>query len=144
MDSSDRFDLQRFVDAQNPIIDAARSELRNGRKQSHWMWFVFPQIEGLGASEMAQRYAIRSLAEAQAYLAHPTLGARLRECTRLVCDAGKPIADVFGFPDWRKFTSCMTLFDAASPHDLFGEALEKCCGGEADSLTLERLTSLHG
>jgi uncharacterized protein (DUF1810 family) len=140
---SDPFDLQRFVDAQNTVIDAARAELRAGRKRGHWMWFVFPQIEGLGFSAAADLYAIRSLAEAEAYLKHPVLGERLRECARLVIGVdGRPIQEIFGYPDWLKFRSCITLFAAAAPDDaVFREALEKCCGGEADRLTLDKLST---
>ncbi len=143
MQNADPFNLQRFVNAQDPLIDSVRAELVAGRKQSHWMWFVFPQIEGLGASPTAKRYAIHSLAEAKAYLAHPLLSDRLRECTGLVCKAGQPIADLFGFPDWRKFISCMTLFDAAATGDIFAQALNQCCNGERDALTLHMLASMH-
>jgi uncharacterized protein (DUF1810 family) len=137
---ADPFDLRRFVDAQNPVIDVVLSELRAGRKRSHWMWFVFPQIEGLGFSSMAQRYAIRSRAEAEAYLAHPVLGDRLRECVRLVVAVGRPIAEIFGHPDDWKFRSCVTLFAAAAPDEaVFSEALDACCGGKPDPSTLERL-----
>jgi len=137
------FDLQRFVEAQNPVIDDALSELRAGRKRSHWMWFVFPQIEGLGSSPMAQRYAIRSRAEVEAYLKHPVLGDRLRECARLVVAANSPITEVFGHPDDLKFRSCVTLFAAAAPDEaVFSEALGACCDGRADLSTLEKLASL--
>jgi uncharacterized protein (DUF1810 family) len=140
---NDPFDLQRFVEAQNPVIDDVLSELRAGRKRSHWMWFVFPQIEGLGFSPMAQRYAIRSLAEAEAYLKHPVLGDRLRECVRLVVAASRPIAEVFGHPDDWKFGSCVTLFAAAAPDEaVFSEALGARCDGRADLSTLEKLASL--
>jgi uncharacterized protein (DUF1810 family) len=139
----DPFDLQRFVDAQNPVIDDVLSELRAGRKRSHWMWFVFPQIEGLGSSPMAQKYAIRSRAEVEAYLKHPVLGDRLRECVRLVVAASRPIAEVFGHPDDLKFRSCVTLFAAATPDEaVFSEALGACCDGRADLSTLEKLASL--
>jgi uncharacterized protein (DUF1810 family) len=97
--NADPFDLRRFVDAQAPVIEDALSELRAGRKRTHWMWFVFPQIEGLGFSSMAKRYAIRSPAEARAYLNHPVLGDRLRECIRLVVATSRPIAEVFSHPD---------------------------------------------
>jgi uncharacterized protein (DUF1810 family) len=115
-------------------------ELKAGRKQSHWMWFVFPQIAGLGRSPMAQHYAIQTLAEARAYLAHPLLGARLRECTQAVLDAeGRTARDIFGSPDDLKFCSSMTLFDLASPGDIFRAALEKYFSGNADPLTLKEL-----
>jgi len=118
-----------------------RSELREGRKLSHWMWFVFPQIEGLGSSAMARRFAIGSREEAQAYLAHPVLGPRLRECTRLVnLVEGSTIAQIFGSPDDMKFRSSMTLFARVAPQiPVFGEALDKYFEGKPDSLTLERL-----
>ena len=139
---ADPFDLRRFVEAQAPVIEDALSELRAGRKRTHWMWFVFPQIEGLGFSSMAKRYAIRSLAEARAYLNHPVLGDRLRECVRLVVAAGRPIAEVFGPPDDLKFRSCVTLFAAAAPGEaVFSEALRACRDG-ADPSTLEQLALL--
>ncbi len=112
---SDPHDLQRFVDAQNPVFDQVLSELQAGHKRSHWMWFIFPQIRGLGASPMANRYAISSIAEARAYLGHPILGPRLRECTRLVTEIeGRTIAEIFGYPDDLKFRSSMTLFAHAT------------------------------
>ena len=139
---ADPFGLRRFVDAQAPVIEDALSELRAGRKRTHWMWFVFPQIEGLGFSSMAKRYAIRSLAEARAYLNHAVLGDRLRECVRLVVAAGRPIAEVFGPPDDLKFRSCVTLFAAAAPDEaVFSEALRACRDG-ADPSTLEKLALL--
>ena len=107
----DRYDLQRFVDAQNPVIERVLAELRTGRKRSHWMWFVFPQIAGLGNSEMNRRYAIASRDEAAAYLKHPVLGPRLRDCTRLVnLVQGSTAHQIFGSPDDMKFCSSMTLF----------------------------------
>jgi len=107
------------------------------------MWFVFPQIEGLGFSSMAQRYAIRSLAEARAYLKHPVLGDRLRECVRLVAAVGRPIGQIFGHPDDMKFRSCVTLFAGTAPDEaVFAEALDACCGGKPDPSTLEKLASL--
>ena len=139
--SGDPFDLQRFVDAQAPVYDRVRAELKNGRKQSHWMWFIFPQIAGLGNSAMAQRYAIASLGKAEAYIAHPVLGPRLRECTRLVVQVnGKSAHDILGSPDDMKFHSCMTLFARAAPQDeAFVEALEKYFGGAEDQATIARL-----
>jgi uncharacterized protein (DUF1810 family) len=139
----DPFDLQRFVLAQKPVIDEVFSELRAGRKRTHWMWFVFPQIEGLGFSSMADKYAIRSLEEARAYLNHPVLDDRLRECVRLVVAADRPIAEIFGHPDDMKFKSCLTLFIAAAPNEaIFSNALAACFEGNADPSTLERLASL--
>jgi len=139
----DTFDLERFVEAQRPVIKDVQAELRAGRKRTHWMWFVFPQIAGLGSSAMAVRYAIGSRAEAEAYLAHPLLGARLRECVRLVIASRRALAEVFGPPDDMKFRSCVTLFSAVAPDDaLFGEAIDRCCGGAKDAATLAKLGSL--
>jgi uncharacterized protein (DUF1810 family) len=139
---SDRFDLARFVDAQEPVIAAARAELAAGRKRSHWMWFVFPQIAGLGSSAMAQRYAIASAGEAQAYLAHPVLGSRLRDLTELANEAPGSARDVFGPPDDLKFRSSMTLFNAVAPEEApFRAALARYFGGERDLRTLEILTA---
>jgi uncharacterized protein (DUF1810 family) len=133
--------LERFVQAQEPVIEHVRAELRAARKTSHWMWFVFPQLEGLGHSPMARRFAIASREEAEAYLAHPILGARLRECTRLVnAIEGRGIEEIFGYPDYLKFRSSMTLFaQAASDDRIFTDALRKYFAGEYDPLTLERL-----
>jgi uncharacterized protein (DUF1810 family) len=137
----DSYDLQRFVDAQDRVFDQVRQELKDGLKRSHWMWFVFPQIEGLGFSQMAARYAISSLAEAKAYLAHPILGPRLKECTQLVVQVeGRSIRQILGQPDDMKFRSSMTLFARAAPEEpLFTKALQKYFGGELDRLTLERI-----
>ena len=135
--------LERFVEAQAPIYARALAELTAGTKQSHWMWFIFPQIAGLGHSAMAQMYAIQDLAEAQAYLAHSVLGPRLRECTQAVLDIdGKTAHAIFGSPDDLKFRSSMTLFDSAAPTDIFRTALEKYFDGEADKLSLELLSGL--
>jgi len=136
------YNLHRFVDAQNPVFEDVRAELRSGKKESHWMWFIFPQIAGLGNSRTAQHYAISSLAEAEAYLRHPILGRRLRECTVLTLSIESDSAEeIFGFPDFLKFRSCMTLFSCAtSESKLFISALEKYFGGEPDSLTLQRLS----
>ena len=124
---NDDFDLERFMAAQAPVYPRVVSELRAGRKQSHWMWFIFPQIEGLGFSAMAQRYAIGSRAEAVAYLEHPVLGPRLRECTRLVNTVvGKDIHAILGSPDDMKFRSSMTLFANVTPDNTdFVTALQK-------------------
>jgi uncharacterized protein (DUF1810 family) len=134
-------DLQRFVDAQQGVYATALAELRDGRKRSHWMWFIFPQLEGLGSSEMARRYAIRSSDEAAAYLAHPVLGARLRECASAVAmhdDRG--VDEIFGHPDDLKFHSCMTLFaDIAPDEAIFQTCLDQFFDGMADPATLERL-----
>ena len=139
---NDEYELQRFVEAQDGIYEQVLRELRAGRKTSHWMWFVFPQIEGLGYSSMAQRYAIGSRAEAEAYLKHPVLGPRLRECTALVNGVeGRSLHQIFGSPDDMKFRSSMTLFAACDGDEasVFKTALEKYCGGEGDPLTLQRI-----
>ena len=137
----DPFNLQRFVDAQAPVYEQVRAELRAGRKRSHWMWFIFPQIQGLGHSHMAEKFAISSLTEAKAYLEHPILGPRLRECTALVnAVEGRSVEEIFGHPDDLKFRSCLTLFARATREDqVFAESLRKHFGGEADPLTLERI-----
>lgn len=139
--TDDPHDLRRFVEAQRDVYDTALGELRAGRKHSHWMWFVFPQIAGLGHSPMAQRYAIASLAEARAYLAHPLLGARLRACTRVAnAHPGLSARALFGTPDDLKFRSSMTLFGRADPDEpAFGAALAAFFDGQPDPLTLERL-----
>ena len=138
---SDPFNLQRFVEAQHSVYDEVCLELRQGYKTSHWMWFIFPQIQGLGSSFMALKFAISGKAEAEAYLEHPILGARLRECTRLVnLIEGRSIDAVFGGIDSMKFRSSMTLFaHAAADNQIFKDALQKYFGGEFDRLTLERL-----
>ncbi|HEX7645974.1 MAG TPA: DUF1810 domain-containing protein [Noviherbaspirillum sp.] len=138
---TDPHDLQRFLDAQAPVYATVCEELRAGRKRSHWMWYIFPQLQGLGTSPMAQRYAIASLDEAQAYLAHPVLGARLRECASLVAGMeGRSIENIFGYPDDMKFRSCMTLFSRAAPGEaVFADCLQKYFGGEPDRLTLDSL-----
>ena len=140
----DPFNLQRFVDAQNRAMEAVCRELRAGRKSSHWMWFVFPQISGLGFSPTADFYAIHSLAEARAFLAHPILGARLRECAGLVnAIDGRDLLEIFGDPDRLKFRSCMTLFaSVASEEAVFSQALQKYCGGEGDLLTRGKISEL--
>ena len=135
-------ELQRFVEAQDPIYESVVAELRAGSKQSHWMWFVFPQIRGLGSSSMAQRYAIASLAEAEAYLKHRILGPRLLECTRLVNQTKDRTAQqIFGSVDAMKFRSSMTLFAevAENENNPFSEALQKYFNGQPDPLTLDRL-----
>ncbi len=131
-------DLDRFVLVQEPVYDDVIGELRRGRKTSHWMWFFFPQIAGLGHSEMSQYYAIASLEEARAYLAHPVLGARLRECANLLlaAPAGRSAEDIFGSVDAVKLASSMTLFHRAMPDDpLFAQVLERFYAGVADPET---------
>lgn len=139
--TSDAFDLERFVKAQGPVYERVLSELTAGRKTSHWMWFVFPQIAGLGMSAMSQRYAIRSLEEARAYLTHPVLGARLRACVRVLIGLpGRSAHAVFGSPDDIKLRSSLTLFAEAAPEEaLFRDALAQYFGGEPDPETLSRL-----
>ena len=141
MNPDDPFALQRFVRAQDPVYDEVRAELRSGYKRGHWMWFIFPQIEGLGYSSMAQRFAISSRAEAEAYLGHPVLGPRLRECTQLVTRVeGRLIDEILGPVDSLKFRSSMTLFaHATADNEPFTNALQKYFGGEFDPRTLERL-----
>jgi uncharacterized protein (DUF1810 family) len=136
--ADDPHDLKRFTDAQDAVYARVVSELQAGRKQSHWMWFIFPQLGGLGHSAMARRYAIASLGEAKAYLAHPVLDMRLRECTRLVLAAkDRTLAEIFGDPDDMKFCSSMTLFSHAAPAEpLFREALEKCFGHDDRTVRL--------
>ncbi len=135
----DPFELERFVDAQDQhgTYEAAVAELRAGRKRSHWMWFVFPQIAGLGQSPISRRYAISSLSEAQAYLAHPVLGPRLTECAQIVLDLRSPSAeDIFGGVDTMKLRSSMTLFARAEPSNrVFREVLEAYFGGAPDQAT---------
>jgi uncharacterized protein (DUF1810 family) len=136
---NDRYDLQRFVDAQAGVYEQACAELRAGRKRSHWMWFVFPQMRGLGSSPMAMRYAISGRDEARAYLDHPVLGPRLQECAGLVVEVeGRTIEEIFGYPDDLKFHSSMTLFsEVAGPDErVFHEALRKYFDGKTDSATL--------
>lgn len=141
---TDPFDLERFLRAQDPVFRDLLGELARGRKQTHWMWFVFPQVAGLGFSAMSQRYAIGSRAEAEAYLAHPVLGPRLIECTRLVLAVdGRTINAILGAPDDSKFRSSMTLFGAVSNEPVFDEALAKYFAGERDGATLEILSNLE-
>ncbi len=135
------FNLQRFVEAQNPLYDRVLAELQRGEKRSHWMWFIFPQLKGLGHSSMAEHYGIASRAEAEAYLKHDVLGPRLVECTKLVnAVEGKTIEQIFGYPDDLKFRSSMTLFAAVSEvGSVFQKTLEKYFGGESDPVTAEKL-----
>jgi uncharacterized protein (DUF1810 family) len=137
----DPYALQRFVDAQRGVYAQAEQELRDGRKESHWMWYIFPQIKGLGQSAMAQKYAISSVAEATEYLNHPELGKRLRKCTELVTAInGRSIEDIFGYPDHLKFHSSMTLFaHATNDNQVFMDALGRYYRSEFDQQTIERL-----
>jgi uncharacterized protein (DUF1810 family) len=138
---ADPFDLQRFVDAQDRVYDRVLAELRAGAKRTHWIWFIFPQLTALGSSSTAKLFGIGSLAEAQAYLAHPVLGRRLRECARLVTAIeGRSVEDVFGWPDNLKVRSSMTLFAQATDDNAdFLAVLDKFYGGEQDVRTLELL-----
>jgi uncharacterized protein (DUF1810 family) len=138
---NDPYELQRFVEAQNPVFEQVCAELGAGQKRGHWMWFIFPQLRGLGHSQMATRFAISSRDEAEAYLNHPVLGPRLRECTRLVLLVeGRSINQIFGYPDDLKFRSSMILFaSTTSDNQIFKDALQKGFAGELDRLTIERL-----
>ena len=137
----DAYNLQRFVDAQSKVYESVFAELREGGKRSHWMWFIFPQIKGLGYSATAIAFAISSREEAEAYLHHPLLGPRLRECTRLVnLVEGRTASQIFGYPDDLKFRSCMTLFaNVTTDNQVFLEALKKYFHGDFDKSTIERL-----
>lgn len=135
------FDLERFVTAQAPVFDTVLAELTEGRKRTHWMWFIFPQLRALGHSSTAQFYGIGSFAAAQAYHAHPVLGTRLDLCTRTVLQSrARSLHEIFGSPDDLKFRSCMTLFEAAVPEaELFGQALDRWCASQRDNKTLALL-----
>jgi uncharacterized protein (DUF1810 family) len=138
---SDPHDLQRFVDAQQSIYDRALAELNAGHKQSHWMWFIFPQIAGLGHSDMARRYAIKDADEATAYLKHPLLGPRLEQCAQaLLAHAERPARQILGSPDDMKLRSSMTLFAAVAPErETFQAVLDAFFAADPDSATLSRL-----
>lgn len=135
------YDLERFVAEQERVYDRVLAELRQGRKTGHWIWFVFPQLAGLGFSDMSRRFGIASLDEARAYLAHPVLGARLRECAGIVlATRGRTAEEIFGPLDALKVRSCMTLFHRAAPEEpVFAEVLARCYGGVADEMTDARL-----
>jgi uncharacterized protein (DUF1810 family) len=139
----DRYDLRRFVDAQEPVYDEVLGELRSGRKRSHWIWFVFPQLRGLGRSPTAERFGISSLGEARAYLEHDVLGPRLRDCARLVAQIdGRSADDIFGWPDNLKVRSSMTLFAHATDDNAeFRAVLDKFYDGEDDPATVELLNT---
>lgn len=139
----DTFDLERFVEAQAGAYDGALAELRAGRKTGHWIWFVFPQVAGLGRSELSRYYAIASLAEAQAYLAHPVLGPRLRECAAaLLATSGRSAEEMLGSIDAVKLRSSMTLFHRAAPDEaIFRAVLDRFYGGQADEATDAILTA---
>lgn len=137
----DAFDLGRFVEAQAPVFSRVMDELRVGRKASHWMWFVFPQLHGLGQSEMARRFAISGVAEAQAYLQHNVLGPRLESCVKTLLDhSGMSAAHILGSPDDMKLRSCLTLFMAVRPESsVYQKALDQFYSGEADGKTIALL-----
>src|SRR5580704_2616516 len=143
---TEHFDLGRFTDAQEQVYERVLAELSAGRKTSHWMWFILPQLRGIGSSATALHFGITSIGEARAYLAHPVLGARLRECTQLInAISGRSIEQIFGYPDDLKFRSCMTLFrhavqDGGTDAGYFAAALDKFFRGEEDSLTRELLS----
>jgi uncharacterized protein (DUF1810 family) len=137
----DTYNLQRFVDAQAPVFDRVLTELRQGQKQSHWMWFVFPQISGLGRSETARHFALSGLAEARAYLQHPLLGPRLEQCAQIIAPQTQRSArQLFGTPDDLKLHSSMTLFAMAAPDKpVFDAVLDTFFSGNRDSATLKQL-----
>lgn len=137
----DDFNLLRFVDAQSSCIETVFEELAVGEKQSHWMWFIFPQLEGLGATYTSRQFSIKSLEEAKAYLRHPILGKRIVDCTSLVIKInGRNIKDIFGNPDYLKFRSSMTLFSIANERlDIFKNAIDKFYTGNPDKKTLDLL-----
>ncbi|MBN1997017.1 DUF1810 domain-containing protein [candidate division KSB1 bacterium] len=141
----DRFQLKRFIDAQERVYNRALDELRHGRKQTHWMWYIFPQVDGLGFSATSEHYAIKSIEEASQYLQHPILGLRLKECTEAVLAVEERSAsDIFGYPDILKLKSSMTLFAyvAGDPKSVFMRVLEKYFHGEQDTGTLDLLENL--
>ena len=143
-DQADPFDLARFTSAQEGVYDRALAEIRNGDKRSHWMWFIFPQIDGLGFSSTAKQYAIKSPDEARQYLAHPVLGARLLECAETVLAVkGRSASEIFGSPDDLKLKSCMTLFESVSGQgSVFSQVLDKYYQGQRDTRTLEILAAM--
>ncbi len=142
LNQGDIFDLNRFLFMQDSLYGSIKEELRLGRKETHWMWFVFPQYKGLGESQMASKYAIQCFDEARAYLSHPVLGRRLYECIGLVLDSGRTAEEIFGYPDYLKFRSCLTLFiEVDHKERLFQVALDQLCGGCKDKLTLNLLAS---
>ena len=145
MSNPDPHPLSRFLTAQADVYETALAELRRGRKETHWMWFIFPQLAGLGSSEMAQRYALRGRDEAAAYLAHPILGPRLEECARVILEVpGKSALEILGSPDDLKLKSCATLFrEVAESRSRFADILDRFFSGEPDSRTLALLFREH-
>jgi uncharacterized protein (DUF1810 family) len=145
MNPDDPYDLKRFLTAQEGVYEQALAELKVGRKRTHWMWFIFPQIDGLGYSPTAKRYSIKSREEGQQYLNHPVLGKRLVECTEAVLALkGGSVSEIFGYPDDMKFKSSMTLFEKiAGPGSVFPIAIDRYCHGERDAATLRLLEQYH-
>ena len=144
LDPSDPFDLNRFISAQNKVYDRVVAELKNGRKRSHWMWYVFPQLDGLAQSTTSKYYAIKTRDEAIAYLKHSILGARLRECCNLILTIeDKTVSQIFGYPDDRKLKSSMTLFSEVSTDSIFIHVLNKYFQGELDVKTLQLLEKFN-
>lgn len=139
MASTDPYDLKRFIDAQEGVYETALAELKNGQKRTHWMWFIFPQVDGLGLSETSKFFAIKNIEEVRQYLVHPVLGSRLKECSQVLLDVdGRSALQIFGSPDDLKLNSSMTLFASVSSVDsLFQQVLDKYYHGEKDSRTLE-------
>lgn len=146
MNPEDPHDLNRFLSAQESVYDRALGELKSGRKRTHWMWYIFPQIDGLGHSSTARYYSIKTMEEARRYLDHPVLGKRLVECTEaVIAIKGGSVSEIFGYPDDLKFKSSMTLFEkVAGPGSVFSSALDKYCRGERDTATLSLLEKSHG
>ena len=143
LDPNDPFDLNRFISAQDKVYDRVLAELKNGRKRSHWMWYIFPQLDGLARSTTSKYYAIKSLSEAIAYLNHPVLEARLLECANTVLAIeGKTASEIFGYPDDRKLKSSMTLFSDVATDSVFVRVLDKYFQGEQDDRTLQLLEKL--
>ncbi len=140
----DPFNLSRFINAQEGVYDHAVAELKNGRKRSHWMWYIFPQLDGLGRSTTARRYAIKSIEEALEYLNHPILGARLLECAnKVLAIEGKTVSEIFGYPDDLKLKSFMTLFSSVADDSVFVRVLDKYFQSERDTKTLQLLEKLE-
>ncbi|MGZ8171764.1 MULTISPECIES: DUF1810 domain-containing protein [Methylobacter] len=144
INASNTVDLSRFINAQESVYDSALAELRNGRKRTHWMWYIFPQIDGLGHSATSKHYAIKSIEEARQYLNHPVLGQRLLECAEAVfAIEGRSISEIFGYPDNLKLKSSMTLFAyVAASCSTFARIIDKYFNGEQDALTLQLLEKL--
>ena len=143
-DPGDPYELNRFISAQEGVYDRALAELRGGQKRTHWMWFIFPQIDGLGHSPTTRHYAVKSVEEARRYLGHPVLGARLVECAEAILAVqGRSVSDIFGYPDDMKLQSSMTLFAlVAGPCSVFERVLEKYYEGKRDARTLQIVGSL--